>query len=548
MRSVVALLALAGVILAQNPQPPQGSISGVVRDESTGKPMAGVDIEASRPAATAVTTKTDAEGRYTLSGLDPGSYRVIARTRPGGPVGIPMFASRPVTLQGGQDVTGIDILLRPSGEISGKVVDGNGEPLAGIRVFLVAKEYSSGALRLVLGGGGTSDDQGNYTMVGRIEGGRAYLLLAQKRQMQLPAVSDAPDDPRLRRPALLPTYHPDAGTPEQAQALVLRVGERRENVDIRMRKTPSYCIESVLTGPTGPDGLTFRIGLQQPTNGASGSGAFYAGDPGGPLGPRGEVRICDLPPGEYDLTVEERPAAGTDARSPELFERARITVTDRDVVGFRLAARPGMEVPGEVAWHGPAPDKPVEATLSLELRSITRTIRHSAKSTIPGQFSLPGMPLDEYSVSIRGLPDGIYLKDLTYAGHSILGKSLRAGSAMGEAALRILVARDGSFVNARVTDRDGNPVGNCYVHLLPAGVGSEAELAALMQSEQTDQYGAWKSGALAPGKYYVLATYGAVDKSPEDIGKLWRARLRAQEVTLGPSATAQVKLEPQALE
>ncbi|MFB3777385.1 MAG: carboxypeptidase regulatory-like domain-containing protein [Bryobacteraceae bacterium] len=546
MRSAVALLVLAGVVLAQNPQIPRGSISGVVRDEGTGKPMAGVIVGAIRPPARPVNSKTDAEGRYTLRGLEAGSYLVGATARLGD-VGLPVQAvRRTVTLQEGQEVTGIDILLRPLCDVSGKVVDENGEPLAGISVFLVAREYSSGALRLVLTGAGDTDDQGNYSMrIGRIEAGRAYLLLAQKRQMRLPAISDAPDDPKLRRPALLATYYPDARTPETAQAIVLRVGERRENVDIRMGKARSYCIEGVLTGPAGPEDLNFGIRLHQPTSGASGDGAFYTGDPGGPLGPRGEVRICGLHPGDYDLTVYRQPLLGS---APELFESARVTITDRDILGFRLAARPGLEVPGEVAWHGPAPDKPVDATLSLELRSMTRTIYPSAKSSLPGVFSISAVPLDEYSVQIRGLPDGLYIKDLTYGGHSILGKSLRVGSAMGDASLRIVVARDSGFFSAKVTDRDGNPVGNCYVILLPAGAGSEAELAALMQSGQTDQYGAWKSGALAPGKYYVLATYRAVDKSPEDIGKLWRARLGAQEVTLGPNSTAQVKLEPQALE
>jgi hypothetical protein len=81
------------------------------------------------------------------------------------------------------------------------------------------------------------------------------------------------------------------------------------------------------------------------------------------------------------------------------------------------------------------------------------------------------------------------------------------------------------------------------VLLFPANAASEADLAASMQSGATDQNGTWTSAALPPGKYFALAGPAAVDKSPESIGKLWRARTRAQEIELQPNLTARVSLE-----
>jgi hypothetical protein len=140
------------------------------------------------------------------------------------------------------------------------------------------------------------------------------------------------------------------------------------------------------------------------------------------------------------------------------------------------------------------------------------------------------------------------LKDVTYGGQSVLRKSLRIGSAPADAALRLLVARDGGFVAARVADKDGNPIGNANVLLIPANGASEAELAASMQSGATDQNGMWTSAALAPGKYFALASPAAVDKSPESIGKLWRARTRAEEVEVQTNLTARVALEVKGIE
>lgn len=131
---------------------------------------------------------------------------------------------------------------------------------------------------------------------------------------------------------------------------------------------------------------------------------------------------------------------------------------------------------------------------------------------------------------------------------SILHEPLRVGSALGNAGLRIVVARDGGFISAKVADKDGNPVPNSYVLTLPQGATTEALLAAQLISGQTDQNGVYSSDMLAPGKYLVLASTAPVDMTPESISKLWRARSHAQEVEVSANGTAQVNLVPATME
>jgi hypothetical protein len=521
--------------------PAQGSISGVVRDDATGAPLPDAQIAAIRPPLQTVTVRADAEGRYVVRGLDAGSYRIFVSVPPPSGTGIGSTASRPVTLAADQELTGIDVRVRVRGVLSGKVIDENHEPLPDIRVFLVAREYSSGAVQYVFAGAARTDDRGNYSL--RAEPRRAFLLLAVKHELKLPAISDAPDDPKLRRPVPLPTYYPDSGTPEGAQPLVLRPGEQRENIDIRMSKGPSYCIEATLDGASD---LRFEIAMRRPASGASGNGAFYTAIPGGEAGPDGKIRICDLHPGEYELTA----AHWTPARqyAPDAFSSTIVTVVDRDLPNVRLSARPRIPVPGEIVWDGAPPEKPVEGEVTIQLRSLTRTIYESTKCGVPGQFSFPGLLADEYSVQFRDLPPSLYIKDIAYAGYSILGKPLPAGSAMGGAGLRVIVARDGATVRARVTDKDGNATGNGHVTLLAANAASEVALAAAMHSGQTDQNGIWTSGALAPGKYYAFATHHAIDRSPESIGKVWRSRSQAYELDLAPGVSANIILESREIE
>jgi hypothetical protein len=268
--------------------------------------------------------------------------------------------------------------------------------------------------------------------------------------------------------------------------------------------------------------------------------------PGGTSGPDGKVHICDLHPGVYELSVSEQ-SRGAFSRSQ--FGATIVTIGDRDVAGVRLALRPRIPVAGEVAFDGPAPDPPLAATLRLNVETITRTERGNAQPSIPGQFAFEGgLLMDDYGLDIAGLPVGIYIKDITYGDRSILHQPLRVGSAIGNAALGIVLRRDGGSIAARVADKDGNPVADCTMAILPATADNEAVFAAALKTGKTSQNGTWSSPTLAPGKYFVLATRETIDRSPEAIGKLWKARNRGEEVTLAPNGKASVALTPKLLD
>ncbi|NBC17260.1 MAG: TonB-dependent receptor [Bacteroidetes bacterium] len=57
------------------------SISGTVQDADTGEPLSGANVLALRPGTTSMVagSATDIDGNYQLTGLEPGSYDVVAR-------------------------------------------------------------------------------------------------------------------------------------------------------------------------------------------------------------------------------------------------------------------------------------------------------------------------------------------------------------------------------------------------------------------------------------------------------------------------------------
>ena len=542
MRKVVAVFALAvtAAVAQDAPQtkPATGSISGVVKDEGTGTPMPEVQVSVN---PTQTETTTDSQGRYILRDLAPGTYRVAAHGQ--------TTAVKHVTLAAGQDLASIDLQLRALGQISGKVLDENKEPIPGIRVFLVAREYRLGALRYVFAGTGETDDRGEYHLQ-RVEPGRAYLIMAEKRARKLEAISSIPADPKLRKRVPAPTYYPDSTSLDGGQPVTLRAGEHREELDIRMARSASYCMEGVLEANGAPAALFFQIHQQQPTSGRSGGGGFYTGSPSGTCGPDGKIRICDLHPGDYQLTAALFSEAD---ESVPFFGTTTFSIMDRDVRGIKVGARPRLAVPGEVVWYGPPPEQPVSSKISVFVDPLTRARWGSdasgdVKSSIPGNFSLPGLLLDDYELRVHGIPHNLYLKDITYGGVSILHEPLGVGTAMGNATLRVIVAPDGGYVSAKVADKDGNPVPDSYVLIVPSSATSESALAANLTSGQTDQNGVYSSDMLAPGKYLVLANSAPVDSTPESIGKLLRSRSHAQEIEIAANRTVQITLPPGALE
>ena len=76
-------------------------------------------------------------------------------------------------------------------------------------------------------------------------------MLVQKRNRISGPLSDAPLDPALRLPAFVPTYYPNAAAIDGAEMITLKPGEVRDGVDIRVLRSPSFCLDATVVGASG---------------------------------------------------------------------------------------------------------------------------------------------------------------------------------------------------------------------------------------------------------------------------------------------------------
>ena len=119
------------------------TISGVVLDSETGLPIANVEIEAQSVVDGGPNsyTSTDADGRYTLRGVAPGSYRIKTWTNSQNYVQefygdtFNWDNASLVTVRGTEPVEGIDFDLRHGATVSGRVIDSaTGAPISNIGI------------------------------------------------------------------------------------------------------------------------------------------------------------------------------------------------------------------------------------------------------------------------------------------------------------------------------------------------------------------------------------------------------------------------------
>lgn len=537
---VIACAATSiGAIAQPLPKPlgnQRGTISGVVKAAGTASPIQGalIDITSGHTRNSIV---TDVHGRYAFRNMPAGQYLVRASYR------APIGQNRIITLRSEMSTKSVDFDLQIPGAISGRVVDEMGEPLPDFLVLLMTREYRLGVVSYSFHGIATTDHRGAYR-IGSLSPGRVYLLHTKPRDQHVAALSNIPLDPKLRRQTYIPTYYPASAQIEAAAGVAVRSGEHLEGVDIRVSRSPSYCVQGTLSidGGTGP--LAFRIAPTEPSHGV----AAFMYQLNGTSGPDGKIRVCDLSRGEYRITAYQTSA---DAMHPAFYGTASVTITNGDAQRTIINPLPRLPLPGKVVLEGKTPNSPFELQLGIGLQPLNGTyikdldLAMEAQASIPGDFFFPGLRMEDYDVLVSGLRGGLYVRDILYGGTSVFHKPLRLGSAAaGTGELCILLGSDGAMLNVLLQDGDGNPVPNGHVLIIPASVSSELEFSAVLSWGQTDEAGGYSAEGVAPGIYSLLATTESLDRTPESIGRVWRARSKAKDIQLGPGTNVNVTLSP----
>ncbi len=379
LAALAIAVAAAGLpaVAAEGEDPTPGGISGTVTG-SGGEAVAGVSVLArteSGELATPAPATTGAGGTYTITGLPPGRYRIRFAPGPGSPYVGQYYANQTqwcladgITLDAGQELTGINAVLLLGASISGTVTGPGGGPAAGVSVTA----QGGGETPSSSGQAVTAVD-GTYTIAGLADG--QYKLLFSP-----PAGSGATGE-----------YHYDRQDWFAADAVTLVAGEQRAGVDASL--APAATISGTVTdaGGSGVGGVDVSASTQ--TGAVSSSGvATTAAD--------GTYTITGLAAGAYTVVFQPSPASGyAAAYYPDAGGASagtvRLAAGDHHR-GVNATLQPGAVLAGTVTGPGGEP----LAGVSVSASGAPGTVAPSGAATTAadGTYTMAGLAAGTYQV------------------------------------------------------------------------------------------------------------------------------------------------------
>ncbi len=489
------ILATAATSLSQNAPPPDktATVEGTVTNSVTGEPILRAHVSLmgfTNGTQQTFGALTDAAGKFSVTGLPPGSYSVqaertgftAARDRSG--------AYGPTTsLQAGDKTDGIKLKLIPDGSISGRVVDPDGEPLESIQI---TAESSNGNMNF----GAVTDDKGEFRL-GSLAPGK-YRIRASKMEMMIP--------PEIRTDGsveqhLITTWYPNSSDQKSASRVQVQPGADVTAIEIRMQNSPIVCISGTVAGaPKGAEHATIELRQGR----SSRNGGVVRAD--------GTFLVCRADPGTYRVAANWFSDGRVLRSAPVTVE---VGASNLEHIDLRLI--PPADIAGVVTYESEeakqapkfpqsqraaqqtAPPKPPPRRLIVQNFDGYEAPR-PVEIPDDGSFLLQDVVPAQYRVILSYGPG--YIKSMRLGQTEMQGNLLdvRNGAAPG-ATLTISVALATGEISGKVSD-DNGPAAHVMVALFQ---DDDSSWSPPTNTTRTSDDGSYQLTQVAPGKYKVVA-------------------------------------------
>lgn len=576
LRRALAVLWLLAVALAQGaPQGsqgqavPQSTLQGTVRGNGGALKGAVVTLQradspgssnsASRSSggsgSDTMTAATDNTGQFLFNHVAPGDYRVSA-DHPGflhqeygqrvysGPGTI-------VTVAAGQGAANVDFDLLSMGSISGRILDEDRMPVAGVRVEALSYTYHHGKRTLTTTGEDSqTDDRGAYRVYWLTPGN--YFVRAMPPSGSAVSVGQPTHD------SYPPTYFPGQLNPEEATPVSITPAAEVGGIDFAILPVPTVTVSGRLLLPQAiaieglpASGAPRHPGPEAPKAAAAQRGSVVSvslvpvgsasnlteGNNRTSARADGSFEIARVVPGSYYL-LAQAPASGQ-----QYYARMRLEVGQSGVSGVTMPLQPGIQVTGKISSDGRPPSgfKMSRLRVSLTSDDFGGAGGRLGKVAEDGTFAVPDLPPAELRVRIGGLPQGAYLK----AGRIGSGDALEQPFvASANDSLQLSIGFDAGEVQGRVVDADGKPVSGVLAVLAPDS--NHRRRYDLFFSTETDDSGHVDFPGVPPGSYRLFAWEDVPDGAWQDPDfiRQYEERGKPVEVDAGRSASEDVSLIP----
>ena len=386
---------------------PTGTISGKVTLNEKGVPDILVVAQSlDRPLLQAVArAKSDAGGRYRVTGLPAGQYQISAIAPALAPAdqgpGSNYRFSKTVVLASGEEADDVDLKLMQGGVITGRVTDADGRPVIEERINLQivdrAGNTTTQSIPMWNYQMGITDDRGIY---------RIYGLSAGRYRVSVGSTEGGFMMSR-NRTFYTVTFYGNTSDAAKASIVELQEGTEAANIDIRVGRASNTFVATgrIVDAENGQPIPAIRL-MYGP---ARANQPFYGAMVGLPTNARGEFRLDGLEPGRYGVLVSGSFESSAHYSDPLFFE-----ITDGDVTNLELKATRGLTLSGAIVFEGSRVKE-----LLQQLSAVRVGASVSSPTNAPNQTSSSSSIAADGTFKISGLRPGkarLYIASMTSSG------------------------------------------------------------------------------------------------------------------------------------
>ena len=540
LATIIAAVAVASAAAAQEPpDTPKGTgaITGRVTAGDTGRPIPGATVSTISWDSMRVPkiARTDADGRYELTGLPAGRFEfsVAASGYLAWQLGSPLSDGLPpVDLEDGARVKAADVVMYRPGAIEGVLLDEFGDPAPNVSVQVAQLQFAAGRRRLMPVGGGAArltDDRGHFRVTGLAPG--SYFVLALTGAFAGPA--DAGGAADTEGPAwFAQTYYPGTADVGAAQRIAVKRGETADGVGFSLVPARTVGVSGTVVDGDGLPAARSSVLLS--VRDSLGSVEFLTARTAG--GADGRFTFRNLSPGVYTIQAWGGPITQAGNLNSSEFGWLPLNVAGSEVTGLVVRTSRNAAARGRVVFEeGSVPPVPFR-----QVRVAGRPVE--LDSAPMGGGPNPTTMNEDGTFEILNLsgrwvirpdvtsPDWT-LKHVTLGGKDVTDAPIDFKDKDVEGLEVVLTTRNPSIGGAVLDDR-GRAIGNFSVIVFAADSRRWTYPSRFVALGRPSQQGQYKIGGLPPEDYLVVALPPITGGEWQDPEFLESLRPLAQPVTL----------------
>jgi hypothetical protein len=511
-------------------KPVGGGISGRVVDAQTEVPLARAQVRASSAdLERSWLTTTDANGRYVLANLPPGTYNVLV-SKTGYLLlqfGQRVPHDRPVTVTVAAErvLESIDFRLSRAGVISGQVLDPFGEPQSDVvAIAFEARTVYGRRLMVPAGHSSTTNDLGDFRISGLSPG--RYYVAARPRLDNGPFQSSSAE-----RVGLAPTFYPGTTDPQQAQPITIEVGQQVAGTLVSLARSPLVRITGTLRDARGGRLTTASLAV------ANLGAVIPAPETSTQIRPDGSFIVSNVVPGEYVITVRvSNPVSGE-----EEFAIVPVTVGDRDLIGVDVMTGKPASLRGKVALDN-AVTAPFDATrLYVVATAVPGEVGLGSggrgRVQADWSFELNGL-IGSRLIGIQGLPSDWAPKG---AWLDVLDRPIEFKPNQRPGRLELLLTNRLTILKGTIAAAT-NLAADCSVVVFPQDRALWSVPARYVRFARADERGRFEIRGLPSGRYLGTAVPFIEISDAQDSDVLERLAAAATPFTIGEAESKSIQL------